>query len=122
MPPTGGAKLKRLTPPQLRLLERAAKGTWLRGSSEHQLAERLFRLHLIYWPHIDTNKTSSKIAAQHDGLIVLKQNGYYPPDPALRSSVRDPRAKDCSRCGGSGIDPEVSGCRYDCCGGTGIEG
>jgi hypothetical protein len=27
----------------------------------------------------------------HDGMIVLKQNGYYPADESLRSSVRDPR-------------------------------
>lgn len=29
--------------------------------------------------------------------------------------------RTCSRCGGSGVDPEVSGCRCDCCGGTGDE-
>jgi hypothetical protein len=27
----------------------------------------------------------------HDGLAVLKQNGYFPVDPATRSSVRGPR-------------------------------
>lgn len=27
----------------------------------------------------------------HDGMVVLKQNGWYPPDESLRSSVRDPR-------------------------------
>jgi hypothetical protein len=27
----------------------------------------------------------------HSGLIVLKQNGWYPPDMSLMSSVRDPR-------------------------------
>ena len=32
-----------------------------------------------------------------------------PPDPP------------CSRCDGSGDDPEARGCRCDCCGGTGVE-
>ena len=29
---------------------------------------------------------------------------------------------ECSRCGGSGVDPEVRGCTCDCCGGAGFEG
>jgi hypothetical protein len=28
----------------------------------------------------------------------------------------------CSRCNGTGADPEVRGCTCDCCGGSGFEG
>ena len=78
---------KRLTTPQIRLLERAMVGAWLRGSSEHQLAERLYPLGLIRQVY---EHTPSKIQTTHDGAIALKQNGYYPADPSLRDSVRDP--------------------------------
>ena len=39
----------------------------------------------------------------------------------LKSSPT-PEPGGCSRCGGTGVDPEVSNCRCDCCGGTGTEG
>jgi DnaJ-class molecular chaperone len=33
----------------------------------------------------------------------------------------EPDTSGCSRCGGSGVDPEFADCTCDCCGGTGNE-
>ena len=60
----------------------------------------------------------------HKGVACLKQNGHYPIFVDL-ADVRDPRkatpAKTvmqvCSRCEGTGVDPEMADCRCDVCGG-----
>lgn len=61
----------------------------------------LLRLGLIEW-------RLARLRITDAGREALKANG-------MRRSVH------CSRCGGSGIDPEIRGCSCDCCAGTGIE-
>jgi hypothetical protein len=62
----------------------------------------------------------------HKGVACLKQNGHYPVYIDM-ASVRDPRAvkpakktvmQVCSRCEGTGVDPDMPDCRCDVCGGT----
>ena len=48
-------------------------------------------------------------------IVTLSVNGKAVTWP------QEEKIPGCSRCGGSGDDPEVDGCRCDCCGGTGIE-
>lgn len=82
---------KRLTPSQVEALEMMARYddfTYLSGLPTLRI---LVGLGLAEEGRIGKFKQVRAWRITHDGMIVLKQNGHYPADPAWRSSVRDPR-------------------------------
>jgi hypothetical protein len=70
---------KRLTPSQVKTLEMLARYTDFTYLSTLRVLVRLGLAEEVRAWRIT-----------HDGVIVLKQNGYYPADPELRASVRKP--------------------------------
>ncbi|HTQ47477.1 MAG TPA: hypothetical protein VMI75_32195 [Polyangiaceae bacterium] len=68
-----------LTEPMVRMLARAREGMWLRGSSEHQLAKRLYQRGLVFWPY----RYSKKIQATELGLRELRRRRVKTEPPLV---------------------------------------
>jgi hypothetical protein len=91
------APKKRLTPARLSELERLARARQQTfGSARVRVQNGLVALGLALYIDVEGRVISDgamaeKCAITHDGMIVLKQNGYYPADPELRTSVRNPQ-------------------------------
>lgn len=95
---------KRLTAAQLEELERLAKAPQPTfGTHRARVQNNLVLLRLAVFT-LDGRKLdgvcgptglrhcTDACEITHDGMVVLKQNGFYPADPSLRASVRTPYA------------------------------
>jgi hypothetical protein len=114
----------KLTAVQERMLREADKvslpGDGLRivGSGAHRAARNLESLKCVRLS-VPGDGRKARVHVTPEGRIALRrlrQHAVSVPIP-----VEESEGNGCSRCGGTGVDPEVSGCRCDCCGGTGIE-
>lgn len=82
---------KRLSVIQVETLDLLSKYTDYTYMTGQPTLRVLLNLGLVEHARIGKYKSMTGWRLTHDGMIVLKQNGHYPPDPALRASVRDPR-------------------------------
>jgi hypothetical protein len=115
----------KLTAVQERMLREASKisllGDGLRivGSGAHRVARNLESLKYVRLV-VPGNGRKAHVHVTPEGRIALRRISKR-GEAAVPIPVEESEGSGCSRCGGTGVDPEVSGCRCDCCGGTGIE-